>query len=102
MSEWREVALSEIADVIDSLHKTPRYVVSGYPMVRVTDVKKGYLDLSNTLQVDEETYKEFSKNHKPTKGDIVFSRVGSYGTTSIVKTNDEFCLGQNTAFIVPR
>ena len=102
MSEWQTVKLETIADVIDSLHQTPKYSEHGLPMVRVTDIKRGYLDLSNTLKVDEDVFDKFSKNHKPNIGDIVISRVGSYGNTSIVKTYEKFCLGQNTAFIIPK
>ena len=51
MNEWHTVKLETIADVIDSLHQTPKYSDTGYPMVRVTDIKKGPLNLSNTLRV---------------------------------------------------
>ncbi len=71
-------------------------------MVRVTDIKPGILDLSNTRKVDEETFTEFSKKHTPKPGDIVFSRVGTYGVSSLVSSNERFCLGQNTVFIVPK
>lgn len=102
MSEWKEYKLGDVTDIIDSLHQTPKYVVSGFPMVRVTDIKSVFLQLENTLKVDEHTFKEFSKKHTPKKGDIVFSRVGSYGVSSIVNSNEKFCLGQNTVFIVPK
>ena len=98
---WEEKLLIDIAEVIDSLHKTPKYKDEGFPMVRVTDIKSEYLDLSDTKKVDEDTYTEFSKKHKSKKGDIVFSRVGSYGRSSIVNTNEPFCLGQNTVFLIP-
>jgi type I restriction enzyme S subunit len=71
-------------------------------MVRVTDIKRGYLDLSNTLKVSPDVFAKFSKNHTPKKGDILFSRVGSYGNTCIVNNETKFCLGQNTAFIIPK
>ena len=102
MSEWDKCKLGEIAEIIDSLHQTPKYSLDGYPMVRVTDIKKGYLNLKNTFKVDETVFNLFSKNHMPRKGDILFSRVGSYGNTSIVMSDELFCLGQNTAFIVPK
>ena len=99
---WDIKKISDIADLIDSLHKTPKYTDDGFPMVRVTDVKAGELKLQNTKKVDEETFNEFSKRHTPKIGDIVFSRVGSYGVSAIVSTNEKFCLGQNTVFIVPK
>ncbi len=100
--EWRRCRLGEIANVIDSLHKTPTYSEDGYPMVRVTDIQGGYLKLGSTLRVSKEVYDEFSRKHKPTKGDIVFSRVGSYGNSSLVVSDEPFCLGQNTVFILPK
>ncbi len=96
------IKLNEVANVIDSLHKTPKYSQEGYSMVRVTDIKGGYLNLKNTLKVSKEVFEEFSKKYKPTMGDIVFSRVGSYGISSLVVNNESFCLGQNTVVIVPK
>ena len=102
MSEWKTKPLSDVAKVIDSLHKTPTYADYGFPMVRVTDIQGGYLELSGTFKVSEDTYEEFSKKHKPKHGDLVFSRVGTYGSVSFVKNSTPFCLGQNTVFIVPK
>jgi type I restriction enzyme S subunit len=99
---WAHVRLGDIAELIDCLHKTPSYVDAGFPMVRVTDIKPGILNLSNARKVNEETFKEFSRRHTPELGDIVFSRVGTYGVSSLVKSNEKFCLGQNTVFIVPK
>lgn len=102
MSEWVNVALGQVSEIIDSRHKTPEYSVNGYPMVRVVDVKGGALDLSETKKVDENVYADFSKGRNPEIGDIVISRVGSYGVVSYVASNEKFCLGQNTAMIVPK
>lgn len=70
-------------------------------MVRVTDVKYGNLDLSGCHRVDEDTYLEFSRRFKPKIGDIVITRVGTYGVSARVMEGG-FCLGQNTAAIVPK
>lgn len=70
-------------------------------MIRVTDIRRGYVDTSNAVKVDEPTYLEFSKKHKPRIGDILFSRVGSYGNSTYVNRPEKFCLGQNTVCISP-
>nr|WP_315473026.1 restriction endonuclease subunit S [uncultured Undibacterium sp.] len=93
--------LTDVADVIDSSHKTPIYETIGVPMVRVTDVRFGTLSLNAALQVSEETYKEYSRKYLPKKNDIIISRVGSYGRTSRVLAT-KFCMGQNVASISPR
>lgn len=100
--DWEDKKLVEIADLIDSLHTTPKYTDDGYPMVRVTDIKPGFLNLSKTKKVDKKTFDNFSKRHTPKIGDIVLSRVGSYGVSAIVNTNEPFCLGQNTVFLIPK
>lgn len=93
--------LSEVSDVIDSLHATPQYVENGYPMIRVADVKGGIVDTTGALRVDVETYNKFISKYKPQKGDIIISRVGSFGNLCIVGDED-MCLGQNTSIIHPK
>lgn len=102
MVNFTKAKLSDIADVIDSRHETPKYSESGYPMVRVTDIKQGFLKTEGCLKVSEKIYEYFSSKHKSKKGDLVFSRVGSEGIVSLVNSNAPFCLGQNTAFIIPK
>lgn len=95
-------SINEVSNLYDSLHKTPEYVPDGFPMVRVTDIKPGSLNLDKTRKVTKETFEEFSKKHMPKVGDIVFSRVGSYGVSAIVDTDEKFCLGQNTVILEPK
>jgi type I restriction enzyme, S subunit len=97
---YKSSRLDDVAEIVDSLHKTPIYASQGFPMVRVTDVKYGYLSLSGCLCVDEAVYSEFSRRFKPKFGDIVMTRVGTYGVSAIVKDTN-FCLGQNTVAIIP-
>ena len=101
-SEWQKYRLNDIAEVIDSLHKSPSYSDHGYSMVRVTDIRPGFLSLNDTFKVKLSVFDEFTKKYKPKKGDIVFSRVGSYGVSSYVSTDEPFCLGQNTVVINPK
>ena len=71
-------------------------------MVRVTDVKGGFLDLSQALTVTKDVFEDFTRRYVPQRGDIVFSRVGTYGNASYVTADSPFCLGQNTALIHPK
>jgi type I restriction enzyme S subunit len=96
---WEVVKVSEISDVIDSLHKTPFFSDRGYPMVRVGDINKPSLNLDKCLMVSKDVYLDFNKNHKPKRGDILMTRVGSFGKTILVETDSGFCIGQNTVVI---
>lgn len=93
--------LNDISQVVDSLHKTPKYSDTGRAMVRCTDVKYGKLDLSKTFKVSDDVFTEFSRRYTPKREDIIITRVGSYGITAIVEDTD-FCLGQNTSVIIPK
>jgi type I restriction enzyme S subunit len=94
--------LCDVAEIIDSLHKTPKYSEKGFPMVRVVDVNNGFLDLGNCFMVDENTCDEHNKNHIPQIGDVIITRVGSYGMLAYINTSKKFCLGQNIAIISPK
>lgn len=99
--EWKKETLNNLAKIVDSLHQTPNYTVSGFPMVRVTDIKEGFLGLEECVYVSQDDFELFTKKYKPQKDDIVVSRVGTYGVFSYVNTDNPFCLGQNTAIISP-
>jgi type I restriction enzyme S subunit len=97
--DWEVVKLGNIGTVIDSLHQTPKFSDVGYPMVRVGDINKSKLNLKNCLTVPIDVFKAFTKKHLPTNGDILITRVGSFGKTILVENDSPFCLGQNTAVI---
>ena len=92
--------LADVANIYDSLHQTPSYSNSGYSMVRVQDIKGGYVDEDKTLKVDESVWNLFTQKYTPQLNDIVVSRVGSYGNFALIP-NDKCCLGQNVALIHP-
>lgn len=95
-----EYKLGKVSTFYDSLHKTPKnYNIYGYPMVRVKDISTGFLDLSSCFNVSEDDYLEFSKKYKPQSGDIIITRVGTYGNIALVTNDKRFCLGQNTVIL---
>lgn len=92
--------LNEVAEVIDSLHETPTYTNSGYPMIRVTDIKSYYFNINSDIRyVSESDFIKYTKKKIPAYGDIIMTRVGSYGSVSFVNEKEKFCLGQNTVLI---
>ena len=97
-----EYKLGNLSNFYDSLHKTPKvYSTSGYPMIRVKDIETGFLNISQTANVSEVDYLEFTKKYKPTVGDIIITRVGTYGNVALVVKDENFCLGQNTVVLNP-
>ena len=97
--EWNIFKLSDCATIIDSLHETPEYSESGFPMIRVVDVHGKAINTKLTNKVCETIYKKFTKKYEPKQGDIIMSRVGSYGLVSYLKDSERVCLGQNIVII---
>ena len=97
--DWEIKTLESIASVIDSLHETPKYIDNGISMIRVVDINGGYIQTTKTVKVSDETYKKFTRKYTPRKGDIIMSRVGSYGLVSYLRDNNKVCLGQNIVVI---
>lgn len=85
MTEWREIELGEVCDLLDCLHRTPKYSEEGYPLVRVSSVKNGFTDTTDYLLVYEEVFTAFRKDYNPKYGNIVFTCVASFGLSAIVK-----------------
>lgn len=97
--KWK--MLDEVSDIYDSLHQTPQYSDNGLSMIRVTDIKGGYINLDKTLKVNYDVFANFTKKYRPKKNDLVMSRVGSYGNVGIIPIDDSACMGQNTVVIHP-
>lgn len=94
------VKLSDVCNLIDSLHITPKYIEKGFPMVRAADISNKFLDLTNCVQVSKSTLDKHNKKYVPKKGDILITRVGvNLGNVSYNDTKEIFCLGQNISII---
>lgn len=94
--------IKDLCMVSDCLHVTPEYADEGYPMVRVSEIGNNILNLDNALKVSKENYAIYTSKYKPQKGDIILARVGAFlGQFSLVDTDEEFCIGQNTTIIHP-
>lgn len=100
-ASWRVENLSSVAKVIDSLHQTPKFSTEGLPMIRISDIKPGKVNTEKALKVSNAVFNQFTKNHKPSKGDLLMSRVGSYGVCCYLDRDVDLCLGQNTVVIIP-
>lgn len=93
--------LSDVARVIDCLHVTPSYTEKGFPVARVEDVNNNFFEFDSCLKVSEQTVDFHNRNHVPKKGDILITRVGSYGRMALIDEDRKMCVGQNVSIISP-
>ena len=89
--------------VFDCPHSTPKLANSGPLIVRSQDIITGVLRAEQAACVSEETYKDRTSRVVPTRGDILYSREGTYfGIAAEVPEHTRLCLGQRMVLIRPK
>jgi type I restriction enzyme S subunit len=100
---WVEKKLDEVTNLITcGVAKRPDYVPEGIPFLSAKNVKNGQVIWSGHQYVSEETHLALTKNNKPLKGDILYTRVGSYGEAAIVDRDEEFSIFVSLTLIKPK
>ena len=94
MSSVNEIKrLDEICDVRDGTHDTPKYVVSGFPLVTQKNIRRNGLTLNNVKYIDAIDHASISKRSKVDEGDILISMIGANrGMACLVDTSSEFSI----------
>lgn len=87
--------------VTDGDHQAPPRAESGMPFLVIGDVKSGAIVVSNKRFVPKSYYDEIKPERKPSKGDLLYTVVGSYGIPVRVDTDLAFCVQRHIAILKP-
>jgi len=100
---WRWSRLDDVSvGVFDCPHSTPKLTGSGPFVVRTQDIITGIFRADQAGRVSEETYAERIARATPCRGDLLYSREGTYfGIAAEVPPNTRVCLGQRMVLIRP-
>ncbi len=80
MSSWHTVKLGEVANFTNGgAWKQDEYTDTGVPVVRVTDIQNGTVDLTDCKYLSAESRDKYEK-HMLCRGDLVITTVGSHPT----------------------
>ena len=91
MKDWAIKKLDEVCELITcGVAARPNYVNDGVPFLSAKNVKEGQIIWSGYNSVSEQTHRELTKNNKPLVGDILYTRVGSYGEAAVIEDDFEF------------
>ena len=103
-THWTWLRLDDAsAGVFDCPHSTPRLADSGPFLVRSQDIITGVFRAERAARVSEETYKDRTLRVVPTRGDLLYSREGTYfGIAAEVPEQTRVCLGQRMVLIRPK
>ena len=100
---WTWSRLDDVSDgVFDCPHSTPKLTEAGPFVVRTQDIITGIFRTDQAGRVSEETYAERIARVTPSRGDLLYSREGTYfGIAAEVPANTRVCLGQRMVLIRP-
>lgn len=96
-SEWPIVPVADCCDlIVDCVNKTAPVVESATPfkMIRTTNVRNGFIDLSDCKFVDEATFQTWTRRAAVLDGDVVLTREAPIGEVGLVRGNPKIFLGQ--------
>lgn len=101
--DWVETTLLEVTDLITcGVAKRPDYVEEGIPFLSAKNVKNGEVIWSGYKFITEEAHQALTKQNKPRRGDILYTRVGSFGEAAIVNRDIEFSVFVSLTLIKPK
>jgi len=95
---WKWVRLSEIFDVRDGTHDTPKYVSDGIPLVTSKNLVNGSIDFDTTKQISIEDANNINIRSAVKTGDILFAMIGTIGNPVLVETDRKFCIKNMALF----
>lgn len=83
--DWERRKLSDVADVRDGTHDSPKFYNDGFPLVTSKNLKGGSIDFSDCSFISEQDFNEINKRSKVEPGDILFGMIGTIGNPAIVE-----------------
>ena len=102
MESWEERTIVDLCSmIIDCPHSTPEWSDKGKICLRTTNIKDGYLDLSDVRYVTDEVFDQRNRRAVPQAGDVLLTREGNIGDVGVIPENVEICLGQRMMLLRP-
>ena len=97
---WEEKKMSNLYDVRDGTHDSPKYHETGYPLVTSKNLKGGILDMKNVNLISESDYQAINNRSKVDIGDVLFAMIGTIGNSVYVKEEPNYAIKNMALFKV--
>ena len=95
---WKWCRLSDIIDVRDGTHDSPKYVPEGIPLVTSKNLSNGMIDYGNVKYITQEDADTINTRSMVEDDDILFAMIGSIGNPVLVRKEREFCIKNMALF----
>ena len=102
---WRQVALAEVADVIDPQpsHRTPPAHAGGVPYVGLGDIAADEeINFGAARRVSPSVLSEQRQRYVLRNGDFVFGKIGTIGRPARLRPPFDYALSANLVLIQPK
>ena len=100
--DGRTVQLQRLCSAItDCHHSTPNWTVSGWPVVRSENIKRGKISLKGASYTDQVTFQQRIARSIPKPGDLIVTREAPMGEVGMIPEGVECCLGQRMVLVKP-
>lgn len=95
------VVMSDIYDVRDGTHESPKYQNDGYPLVTSKNLKDGELLMENIKYISEKDYLDICRRSEVSRGDVLLAMIGTIGNPVVIKDEPNFAIKNVALFKVP-
>ena len=101
---WKLCKVKNIASYVsDGAHVSPETDNGVYSFISTVNLRDGVLDFDNCLCTSEESYRQLVKNGcQPIRDDVLISKDGSVGKTTVIDYDREFVVSSSLVIIRPR
>lgn len=102
MGEMQRLTISDIGELYDGPHATPKRRYDGPYFLNISSLKSGRLDLAASDHVSEEDYTTWTRRVTPQGGDLLFSYETRIGEAALMPDGVRACLGRRMALLRDR
>lgn len=102
-SDWKVERLRRVCRrVTDGAHISPDLSSDDFPFVSTVDIANGKIDMKYCLRTSVECYEYLVRTGcKPFSGDVLFSKDGTVGRTTVVDFSADFVVASSLVIISP-
>lgn len=89
---WEVKKLSEIVEVRDGTHDSPKQTETGKYLITSKHLKPTGIDFESAYKISEQDFNEVNKRSKVDKDDILFSMIGTLGLIHFVTEEPNYAI----------
>ncbi|GLX35095.1 type I restriction-modification system subunit S [Streptomyces roseochromogenus] len=96
------VCISDVADVFDGPHATPKKTAEGPWFLSISSLKGGVLDLAESAHLSEDDFPRWTRRVQPSEGDVLFSYETRLGEAALMPHGVRASLGRRMGLLRPK